>query len=69
MIEIVREHAANSKRWRDGEMALWWAGAGMESARSQARRVKVCRQLPQLAAVLQAATVEKPELLDLPVTA
>jgi transposase-like protein len=69
MIEIVREHSSNVKRWRDGEMALRWAAAGMESARSQFRRVKGFRQLPQLAAALQAATADEPELLDLPVTA
>ena len=69
MIEIVREHSANVKRWRDGEMALRWAAAGMESARSQFRRVKGFRQLPQLAAALRAATADEPGLLDLPVTA
>jgi putative transposase len=45
MIEIVREHSANVKRWRDGEMTLRWAAAGMESARSQFRRVKGYREL------------------------
>ena len=69
MIEIIREHSSNVKRWRDGEMTLRWAAAGMESARSQFRRVKGYRQLPQLAAALQAATVEEPGLLDLQDTA
>ncbi len=69
MIEIIREHSSNVKRWRDGEMTLRWAAAGMESARSQFRRVKGYRQLPQLAAALEAATVEEPGLLDLRVTA
>jgi len=69
MIEIVREHASNVKRWRDGEMTLRWAAAGMESARSQFRRIKGYRQLPQLAASLKAATIEEPGLLDLRVTA
>ena len=69
MIEIIREHASNVKRWRDGEMTLRWAAAGMESARSQFRRVKGYRQLPQLAAALKAATVEEPGLLDLQDTA
>jgi len=69
MIEIVREHASNVKRWRDGEMALRWAAAGMEAARSQFRRIKGYRQLPQLAAALEAATVHKPGLLDLRHTA
>ncbi len=69
MIEIVREHSSNVKRWRDGEMALRWAAAGMEAARSQFRRVKGYRQLPQLAAALEAATTDEPGLLDLRVTA
>lgn len=69
MIEIVRQHSANVKRWRDGTMALRWAAAGMESARSQFRRIKGHRQLPQLAAALEAATIDVPGLLDLRVTA
>ena len=69
MIEIVREHSSNVKRWRDGEMTLRWAAAGMESAASQFRRVKGYRQLPALAAALKAATTDQPELLDLRATA
>ena len=69
MIEIVREHASNVKRWRDGEMTLRWAAAGMESARSQFRRVKGYRQLSQLAEALKAATTNEPEPAELRVTA
>jgi putative transposase len=69
MIEIVRDHASNVKRWRDGEMALRWAAAGMEAARTQFRRIKGYRQLPQLAAALETATADQPDLLDLRVTA
>lgn len=69
MIEIVREHSSNVKRWRDGEMTLRWAAAGMEAARIQFRRVKGYRQLPQLAAALERATADEPGLLDLRVTA
>jgi Transposase, Mutator family len=29
MIEICRDHAANVKRWRDGQMVLRWVAAGM----------------------------------------
>ncbi len=65
MIEIVREHASTVKRWRDGEMVLRWAAAGMECARAQFRRVKGYRQLPRLAAALEAATAEEPGRLDL----
>lgn len=69
MIEIVRAHARNVKRWRDGEMVLRWTAAGMESARSQFRRVKGYRQLPQLAAALELATYDEPGRLEIRVSA
>ena len=53
MIEIVRDHARNVKRWQPGDMRLRWAAAGMTSASTQFRRVKGYRQLPQLAAALR----------------
>ena len=53
MIEIVRAHARNVKRWHDGDMRLRWAAAGMLEASKQFRRVKGYRQLPQLAAALE----------------
>ncbi len=55
MIDIVREHARNVKRWRDGDMRLRWAAAGMLAASTQFRRVKGYRQLPKLAAALRHA--------------
>jgi putative transposase len=57
MIEIVRAHARNVKRWRDGDMRLRWAAAGMLEASKQFRRVKGYRQLPKLAHAL-AHTVD-----------
>jgi len=33
MISVCREHAANVKRWRDGQMALRWCAAGMRRGR------------------------------------
>ncbi len=39
MIEICRDHSANVKRWRDGQMALRWCAAGMTEAATQFRRV------------------------------
>jgi putative transposase len=71
MIEIVREHASNVKRWRDGEMALRWAAAGMECARDQFRRVKGYRQLPELARRLEIVTADELDQgrLELRVTA
>jgi hypothetical protein len=53
MIEIVRAHARNVKRWQDGDMRLCWAAAGMLAAAEQFRRVKGHRQLPQLARALR----------------
>jgi transposase-like protein len=55
MIEIVRAHAHNVKRWQDGDMRLRWAAAGMVAASNQFRRVKGYRQLPELAAALRRA--------------
>ena len=68
MIEIIREHAANVKRWRDGEMALRWAAAGMACAQGQFRRVKGYRQLPELARRLETVTADEIDDLDLAVT-
>jgi hypothetical protein len=36
MISVCRQHAANVKRWRDGQMALRWCAAGMVEAGKQA---------------------------------
>jgi putative transposase len=53
MIEIVRDHSRNVKRWQPGDMRLRWAAAGMLEASEQFRRVKGYRQLPLLAAALR----------------
>jgi putative transposase len=50
MIEICREHAKNVKNWRDGQMALRWAAAGMIEAGKQFRRVNGHLHLPALEA-------------------
>lgn len=39
MISICREHSANVKRWRDGQMALRWCATGMIEAGKQFRRI------------------------------
>jgi putative transposase len=54
MIEICRDHAANVKRWRDGQMVLRWTAAGMGEARQQFRRVNGYLHLPALQATLDA---------------
>jgi hypothetical protein len=65
MIEIVRHHARNVKRWQPGDMRLRWAAAGMLAAEQQFRRVKGYRQLGQLATelahVVGAVTEQKDE--------
>ena len=48
MISICREHAANVKRWRNGQMALRWCAAGMVEAGKQFRRVNGHLHLPTL---------------------
>ena len=53
MIEICREHAKNVKHWRDGQMALRWAAAGMIEAGKQFRRVNGHLHLPALRAALE----------------
>jgi putative transposase len=52
MIEICRDHAANVKRWQDGQMVLRWIAAGMGEARRQFRRVNGYLYLPALRAAL-----------------
>jgi putative transposase len=54
MIAICRDHAANVKRWRDGQMVLRWVAAGMGEAATQFRRVNGHLHLPALRAALDA---------------
>jgi putative transposase len=58
MIEICREHAKNVKNWKDGQMALRWAAAGMLEAGKQFRRVNGHLHLPALRAALEAEARE-----------
>ena len=53
MISVCRDHAANVKRWRDGQMALRWCAAGMLEAGKQFRRVNGHLHLPTLRAALE----------------
>jgi putative transposase len=52
MIAICRDHAANVKRWQDGQMVLCWVAAGMGEATKQFRRVNGYLHLPALRAAL-----------------
>ena len=58
MISVCREHAANVKRWRDGQMALRWCAAGMVEAGKQFRRVNGHLHLPVLRAALEREIAE-----------
>jgi transposase-like protein len=58
MIEICRDHAANVKRWQDGQMVLRWIAAGMGEARRQFRRVNGFLYLPALRATLDATITD-----------
>jgi putative transposase len=53
MISICRDHSANVKRWRDGQMALRWCAAGMVEAGKQFRRVNGHLHLRALRAALE----------------
>ena len=54
MLEICRDHSANVKRWRNGQMVLRWCAAGMLEASKQFRRVNGFLHLPALHAALDA---------------
>ena len=64
MIEICRDHAANVKRWRDGQMVLRWVAAGMAEARQQFRRVNGDLYLPALRAAQDATIAVTPTKED-----
>jgi putative transposase len=61
MIEICRDHAANVKRWRDGERVLRWIAAGMDEARRQFRRVNGYLHLPALRIALDTVVTPSKE--------
>ena len=52
MIEICRDHAANVKRWQDGQMVLGRTAAGIGEAARQFRRVNGFLHLPAVRVVL-----------------
>lgn len=53
MISIARTTTARVKRWQDGDMRQRWCAAGMLEAQRSFRRVKGCKQMPQLIAALR----------------
>jgi putative transposase len=60
MIAICRDHAANVKCWRDGQMVLRWVAAGMGEAAKQFRRVNGYLHPPALQAALDATITVTP---------
>jgi transposase-like protein len=53
-LSVTRTVTARVKRWRDGNMRRRWCNAGLQRAEAKFRRVKGYRQLPLLAAALDA---------------
>jgi putative transposase len=64
MIEICRDHAANVKRWQDGQMVLRWIAAGMGEAAKQFRRVNGYLHLPALRSALEDSITVTPAKED-----
>jgi putative transposase len=64
MIEICRDHAANVKRWQDGQMVLRWIAAGMGEAAKQFRRVNGHLHLAALRIALDATITVTPSKED-----
>ena len=64
MIAICRDHAANVKRWQDGQMVLRWIAAGMGEAAKQFRRVNGYLHLPALRSALEATIAVTPAKED-----
>jgi putative transposase len=64
MIAICRDHAANVKRWQDGQMVLRWIAAGMGEAAKQFRRVNGHLHLPALRSALEATITVTPAKED-----
>jgi transposase-like protein len=64
MIAICRDHAANVKRWQDGQMVLRWIAAGMGEAAKQFRRVNGYLHLPALRGALEAMFTVTPAKED-----
>jgi putative transposase len=64
MIAICRDHAANVKRWQDGQMVLRWIAAGMGEAAKQFRRVNGYLHLSALRDALEAAITATPTKED-----
>lgn len=63
-IDIVKVRARNVKRWRQGDMRLRWAAAGMLAAEAQYRRVKGYRQLDRLASAITATIQQREQLAE-----
>jgi putative transposase len=61
MIAICRDHAANVKRWQDGQMVLRWIAAGMGEAATQFRRVNGYLHLPALRVALDTTVTPTKE--------
>lgn len=59
MINIIKTHSRNVKRWQAGDMQLRWAAAGMIEAEKQFIRVKGYRDIHQLQQAIKSMVNEK----------
>jgi transposase-like protein len=64
MISIARTTMRNVKRWQDGSMKKRWVAAGMLEAERSFRRVRGCKDMPQLVAALAAETTRRAATKD-----
>ena len=54
----IRQVCRNVKRWQDASMALRWTSAAMLESAKGFRRLKACKQLPDLRAALAAHQIK-----------
>ena len=54
LLSRTRHVTRNVKRWRGGAMVLRWVAAGVLEATKGVRRIKGCKDMPQLVAALRA---------------
>ena len=54
LLSRTRHVTRNVKRWRGGTMVLRWVAAGVLEATKGFRRIKGCKDMPQLVAALRA---------------
>lgn len=59
MISVAQRTMGRVTRWKDGSMKKRWVAAGMLEAERSFRRVKGCKQMPELVAALRAEVARR----------